>query len=101
MGYLILKLAGSDDAFSGYYSGTTCGHCKKTYKQKCPDHSMNDQGYIKKIIPGVLLSHTAARAVPSALKSLTTVFGMKTGKQPFSQPWFVHICGRIIFQSSK
>ena len=28
---------------------------------------------------GVLLSHTAARAVPSALKSLTAVFGMGTG----------------------
>ncbi len=30
--------------------------------------------------PGlVLLSHTAARAVPSALKGLTSVFGMGTG----------------------
>ena len=27
----------------------------------------------------VLLSHTAARAVPSALKGLTSVFGMGTG----------------------
>ncbi len=32
------------------------------------------------INPGlVLLSHTAARAVPSALKGLTSVFGMGTG----------------------
>ena len=31
-------------------------------------------------IPGVdLLSHTVTRAVPSALKGLTTVFGMGTG----------------------
>jgi hypothetical protein len=28
---------------------------------------------------GVLLSHTVSRAVPSALKSLTAVFGMGTG----------------------
>ena len=28
---------------------------------------------------GDLLSHTVARAVPSALKSLTSVFGMGTG----------------------
>ena len=28
---------------------------------------------------GVLLSHTVAHAVPSALKSLTAVFGMGTG----------------------
>ena len=28
---------------------------------------------------GVLLSHTVARAVPSAQKSLTSVFGMGTG----------------------
>jgi hypothetical protein len=28
---------------------------------------------------GVLLSHTATRAVPSALKSLTSVFEMRTG----------------------
>jgi hypothetical protein len=34
---------------------------------------------MKKIFGGVLLSHTASRAVPSALKSLTSVFGMGTG----------------------
>jgi hypothetical protein len=33
----------------------------------------------KKIPGGVLLSHPAARAVPSALKSLTSVFEMGTG----------------------
>ena len=32
-----------------------------------------------KIFGGVLLSHTVSRAVPSALKSLTSVFGMGTG----------------------
>jgi hypothetical protein len=31
------------------------------------------------IFGGVLLSHTASHAVPSALKSLTSVFGMGTG----------------------
>ncbi len=34
---------------------------------------------MKKDFGGVLLSHTASRAVPSALKSLTSVFGMGTG----------------------
>jgi hypothetical protein len=34
---------------------------------------------MKKIFGGVLLSHTASHAVPSALKSLTSVFGMGTG----------------------
>ena len=34
---------------------------------------------MKKFFGSVLLSHTASRAVPSALKSLTSVFGMGTG----------------------
>ncbi len=34
---------------------------------------------LSKNFGGVLLSHTASRAVPSALKSLTSVFGMGTG----------------------
>jgi hypothetical protein len=33
----------------------------------------------------VLLSHTVAHAVPSALKGLTSVFGMGTGVSP--SPW--------------
>ncbi len=33
----------------------------------------------------VLLSHTVTHAVPSALKDLTTVFGMGTGVSP--SPW--------------
>jgi hypothetical protein len=33
----------------------------------------------------VLLSHTVTRAVPSALKGLTSVFGMGTGVSP--SPW--------------
>ncbi len=36
-------------------------------------------GGLKKNLGLVLLSHTAARAVPSALKVLTSVFGMGTG----------------------
>jgi hypothetical protein len=35
---------------------------------------------------GVLLSHPAARAVPSALKGLTSVFGMGTGVAPSLWP---------------
>ena len=33
----------------------------------------------QEIFGDVLLSHTVSRAVPSALKSLTSVFGMGTG----------------------
>ncbi len=35
---------------------------------------------------GVLLSHTVARAVPSAQRSLTTVFGMGTGVASSQKP---------------
>ena len=34
---------------------------------------------VKRFSGNVLLSHTAARAVPSAQQSLTSVFGMGTG----------------------
>jgi hypothetical protein len=41
-------------------------------------------------IGGVLLSHAVSRAVPSALKGLTSVFGMETGVSPsLSPPKFV------------
>jgi hypothetical protein len=39
---------------------------------------MMTPGYIN-IFGSVLLSHSASRAVPSAQKSLTSVFGMGTG----------------------
>ncbi len=39
----------------------------------------NSGSYNYKFPGDHLLSHTAARAVPSALKSLTSVFGMETG----------------------
>ena len=35
---------------------------------------------------GVLLSHAVARAVPSGLRGLTTVFGMGTGVAPSLEP---------------
>ena len=38
-----------------------------------------ERAAIEEIFGSVLLSHTASRAVPSALKSLTSVFGMGTG----------------------
>jgi hypothetical protein len=41
------------------------------------------QGPFRKILPGDdLLSHTLARAVPSARRGLTAVFGMGTGVSP-------------------
>jgi hypothetical protein len=51
----------------------------------------------------VLLSHTVSRAVPSALKGLTSVFGMGTGVSP--SPWsprililsFVSRKGSVVF----
>ena len=42
---------------------------------------MND-GALYFIPGGDLLSHTATRAVPSALRGLTSVFGMGTGVTP-------------------
>ncbi len=40
---------------------------------------------ISLILGNVLLSHTVTHAVPSALKGLTSVFGMGTGVSP--PPW--------------
>ena len=42
-------------------------------------HQRNANDVLNKKPGLVLLSHTAARAVPSALKGLTSVFGMGTG----------------------
>jgi hypothetical protein len=49
---------------------------KKTKKNPLPGNPVRD---LQKKIGGDLLSHTVSRAVPSALKSLTSVFGMGTG----------------------
>ena len=38
--------------------------------------------FLQKKYGGVLLSHTVASEVPSALKGLTSVFGMGTGVAP-------------------
>ena len=49
-------------------------------KEKAPGSVVADPGASRRIIPGgVLLSHAVSHAVPSALKSLTSVFGMGTG----------------------
>ena len=45
---------------------------QKAHKEKTPHGLLQGIG-------GDLLSHTVSRAVPSALKSLTSVFGMGTG----------------------
>jgi hypothetical protein len=44
-----------------------------------PPMSRAQRGFGVKEIGGDLLSHTVSHAVPSALKSLTSVFGMGTG----------------------
>jgi hypothetical protein len=49
---------------------------------QCMNKKTRNQNMIpgfEKKFGGVLLSHPASRAVPSALKSLTSVFGMGTG----------------------
>ena len=51
--------------------------CPDLSQKKCL-HPVKDKG-IKKKFGGDLLSHTVARAVPSALRGLTAVFGMGTG----------------------
>ena len=43
---------------------------------------LRQAGRLDKIPGGDLLSHTATRAVPSALRGLTSVFGMGTGVTP-------------------
>ena len=48
-------------------------------KTKSPRTVLMVWGLFSYKIGGDLLSHTVAHAVPSALKSLTSVFGMRTG----------------------
>ena len=52
------------------------GTRKKGKKKPLPDNPVR---ILQKKIGDDLLSHTVSRAVPSALKSLTSVFGMGTG----------------------
>jgi hypothetical protein len=52
----------------------------RNQKRRSPlPNGFGERAGLKKVFGGVLLSHTASRAVPSALKSLTSVFGMGTG----------------------
>ena len=48
-------------------------------QKKAPDQENLIRGFICKKFGDDLLSHTVSHAVPSALRSLTTVFGMGTG----------------------
>jgi hypothetical protein len=52
----------------------------RIFKQKkSPNQNILIGAFLYKEIGGDLLSHIVAHAVPSALKSLTSVFGMGTG----------------------
>ena len=62
----------SDRAFVVGASGEGTAH------KKIPDRK-NRSGMYEKRIGSDLLSHTVSHAVPSALRSLTSVFGMGTG----------------------
>ena len=55
-----------------------CDHETK----KAPLGVKTPQGRFWKKIGGDLLSHPVTRAVPSALRGLTAVFGMGTGVSP-------------------
>ena len=48
-------------------------------KQKAPERASTQGLFVIKEFGGDLLSHIVSHAVPSALKSLTSVFGMGTG----------------------
>jgi hypothetical protein len=65
---LLVMMAGSSHGRRGFRSGVE--------KRRAADFS----AALRKIYPGgVLLSHPVARAVSSAMQSLTAVFGMGTG----------------------
>jgi len=59
------------------------GHLDGTSRQPGGETTALPKEGLSKSIPGDdLLSHTLARAVPSALRGLTAVFGMGTGVSP-------------------
>ena len=63
-------------------SKSICFNLRKALILECSKKETRNQLLIpgfKEKFGGVLLSHPASRAVPSALKSLTSVFGMETG----------------------
>ena len=57
------------------------GRYCEPHKKESPE-GMIPFGAFEKNSGGDLLSHTVARAVPSALRDLTSVFGMGTGVSP-------------------
>jgi hypothetical protein len=61
-------------------------HSVKQNKKKASYLNKQIRGFIKRFFGGVLLSHTATHAVPSALKGLTSEFGMVSGVSPLLSP---------------
>ena len=60
---------------------------EKAEKQKPAQGFVNRAGFfVKNKSGGDLLSHAATHAVPSALRGLTTVFGMGTGVTLSTKP---------------
>ena len=56
------------------------GNSRQNFRHKKIPHPYLDEGFLyKKGFGGDLLSHQVALAVPSALRSLTTVIGTGTG----------------------
>ena len=71
------------DSRSGGRVRKQSGARAPVYTSESPCRS---RGFLKINSGGDLLSHTVSRAVPSALKGLTAVFGMGTGVSPSLEP---------------
>ena len=69
---------------TGYRAMEKAGFRLPAKSRKAPDSVCTGQGFMFNS-GDVLLSHTLARAVPSGLQGLTTVFGMGTGGTPALQ----------------
>ena len=74
------------------YRCTAGAVVKRKEAIKKPSQAYAQEGFVKKVGDD-LLSHTVARAVPSALESLTSVFGMGTGgTSPLWSPKKLFFC---------
>ncbi len=65
-----------------YWRGVSATEKKYARTAKAPIELRSIGALRRKRIGGDLLSHTVTHAVPSAVESLTSVFGMGTGVTP-------------------
>ena len=69
----------SDKDFENIPANSLSGWEMNAEAQNKKPGFITNPGLYKKFFGNVLLSHSASQAVPSAQKSLTSVFGMGTG----------------------